>query len=250
MMKTTLTYVFLIFTIAVMASGRTESADILYFEDFSSGNAARSVWQERPSARNFDASSGDYVLNQPDGETAVNSFVTGVPEVRFLTDTSVRAQVGQEGALGYVAVFARSGAISYQGGFNADTKRLVLGWNDPGFTLFESVDFDYDMSNADLVLQLDVIDNNLSLWAWNPDGDVPAVPQLTFTDDRRLARSGAPGVLIDPVSPGTPSTAVFRYIQVADSPIPIPEPSTYCMLASAMAGLFTLRHTFRGSNES
>jgi hypothetical protein len=147
--------------------------------------------------------------------------------------------------LGYVALFARGGGISYQGGFNADTKRLVLGWNNPGFTQFESVDFDYDLTADDLVLQLDVIDNKLSLWAWNPNGDLPVAPQLTFTDDARLTLSGAPGVLLDPISPGTPSSALFRYIQVADSPIPVPEPSTCRLLTITLAGLFILRNTFR-----
>ena len=74
-------------TAAAMSSTNATLAETLYYEDFASGNAARGVWRESPSAAFFDASSGDYVLTQPDGDTPVYSFVTGIPEVAHLTDT-------------------------------------------------------------------------------------------------------------------------------------------------------------------
>ena len=214
-------------------------ANILYSEDFSTGDIARVVWDESPNPTFFDASSGDYVLTQPDGETPVFSFVTGVPEILNLTDTSVRAQVGLTGSSEGAAVFARGGPVTYQGGFEADSKQLYLGWNDPGFNLFNLVDFEYDLNAEDLVLQLDVIGSELALWAWRPGDGKPAQPQLTYTDNANLATSGRPGILHDPASPGTSSTLAFRYFLVADSSIP--EPSTICMALAVGSVLMCLR---------
>ncbi len=221
-------------TVIVSMFTTPANATILYSEDFSSGDAARAVWEENPSSRNFDASSGDYVLRQPNGETPVFSYLTGVPEVSSLTDTSIRTQVRfGDSATGAASLFARSGGNTaiYQGGYFYEEGAigLYLGWNNtndpfPGFHLFDAVAFDYDLKAEDLVLQMDVIGNELTIWAWRPGEGKPGVPQLTYTDVDARAVSGAAGILHDPDAAGTVSTTTFRYFQVADSPIP--EPST------------------------
>ena len=221
------TWVIMVIYLTLFSSHTTPAiATVLYSEDFSSGNAARVVWQEYPSPTNFNASSGDYVLTQPDGDTPVYAFVSDVPEIFSLTDTSVRAQVRLEGSSEGVALFARnksgSGNVIYQGGFNSDKGALYLGWNNPDFNLFDGVAFDYDLNAEDLVLQLDVIGNELTMWAWRPGDGMPAQPQLRFMDDSALATFGKPGILGDFSSPGTASTAIFRYVIVADTHIPGP----------------------------
>ncbi len=237
---------FVAFTLAVFSSAIVSmitapaNATILYSEDFSSGNAARAVWSENPSSRNFDASSGDYVLRQPNGETPVYAFLNGVPEIRSLTDTSVRAQVRfGDSSVGSAALFARlKDNRVYQGGyFDEDGQRgLYLGWNEgTTFHLFDAVAYEYDLKAEDLVLQLDVIGNELTIWAWRPGEGKPAVPQLTYTDNEAIATSGRQGILHDPDAAGTASTTTFRYLQVADSPIP--EPSTLFLSLLGLAAV-------------
>ncbi len=229
-----------ILTAAAMSATNATLAEILYYEDFASGNAARGVWRESPNGAFFDASSGDYVLTQPDGDTPVYSFVTGIPEVAHLTDTSVRAQVRLDGSSVGTGLFARGGSFTYNGGFNNDSQRLYLGYNDPAYNVLARADFEYDLNAEDLLLQLDVIGNKLSLWAWTPGDEMPSQPQLTYVDEAWLAQAGQPGVLHDPGSPGTMSTVTFRDFQVADSHIP--EPSSTMLL---LTGLFSIRGACR-----
>jgi hypothetical protein len=70
-------------------------------------------------------------------------------------------------------------------------------------------------SREDIVLQLDVIGNELRLYAWPAGEEKPADAVLSVIDNAYT--SGVPALLI---AGAGPHTAVFRYVHVADSPIP------------------------------
>jgi hypothetical protein len=76
-----------------------------------------------------------------------------------------------------------------------------------------------------------VIGNELSVYAWRLGEAKPAAPLLSVTDNAYT--SGVPGLLISGVNA---HSAAYRYVHVANSPIP--EPSTAALSAIFFAGVF------------
>jgi hypothetical protein len=71
----------------------------------------------------------------------------------------------------------------------------------------------------DVVLQVDVFGNSVSVFAWRPSEPKPDQPQLQAFSDHRA--SGSIGIYYNPPDVGN-GTATFRYVQVAVTPIPEP----------------------------
>jgi hypothetical protein len=190
--------------------------EILFVEDFSTGfEAWTNVW----GTNSVDASSGDFVL------TGNNAFlVTGDPAVENLDGTSIRAQVAFEGTtssgIGLLANGDRSALTAYQGGYNPDGDRLYIGWNNPPFYQgFAVKEADFDLEGCEeLILQFDVFDNTLELWAWQPGESMPNEPQIRFVDESVNLEPGLPGVLFDANESG--SSVTYRYVIVGNTPIP------------------------------
>jgi hypothetical protein len=139
-----------------------------------------------------------------------------------LSDTSIRAQVRLEGTADeVVAIFARANAVTNQ------SHALEIA-ADGGLWLGIANDYqriigtDLRPTNEDVVLQLDVIGDSIRGWAWRADEPMPGSP--LFTRQSSALTMGSPGVYYGPsiVPQGTSGTAIYRYIQVATSPIPEP----------------------------
>jgi hypothetical protein len=85
----------------------------------------------------------------------------------------------------------------------------------------------------DVVMQFDAIGNRLTFYAWQAGAPFPETPLLSITDNQiatgrvtLLVSAGATAV--------APSRAAFRYVHVADMPIPEPRGVS---LAAAGGGL-------------
>ncbi|MCA9184491.1 MAG: hypothetical protein KDA99_02690 [Planctomycetales bacterium] len=185
-----------------------------------------------------------FTLLSNDGDRPVGSYVR-IP-AGSLSTTSIRTQVALNGSAVGLGLLARTTPSGwYQAGYNADEKRLYIGFNGPSplfaynhLASLEDVDFDLD--SRDLLLQFDLVGYDLSLTAWQPGDPMPSTPQVSYTDLLRRSGGGSQGILLDPESPGTPSSATFRFVHVADSKI-VPEPATAYVLAIGIAWLCTAR---------
>jgi hypothetical protein len=227
------------------------SADTVFFDDFSDGDAQDGIpvtWTERPNVGDYDATSGDYVLTATPGGGVMLSTVVDIT----LTDFSIKTQVRTSSELGSVFVLARvqdpleaSSGGAYFGGLdynpNFEGTRLLLGRTDgdAGDSTFfgDLTVLPFDVRTEDAVLQLDVIGNELKLWVWKAGDPVPDQPQLTATDN--TYSEGTMRIVNDKENL---NIGTFRYVQVADSHIPIiPEPTTLLLAMLGMAGTCCFR---------
>ena len=130
---------------------------------------------------------------------------------------------------------------SYYGGIvftsTSGGTALFIGRSNPGSSLTEFGRYptDLDALDNDVVLQLDVINDEVSLWAWQAGQPMPAVPQLVAHDSTYA--SGFVGV-VSTASRGNTST--FRYVHVANEHI-IPEPATILLAMLGMASVCVWR---------
>jgi hypothetical protein len=167
------------------------TARIIVFDDFEDGNYDDGPvsWVPSPDRPGrLDASTGDLILTPtPDSDFAIG--VNAVESGR--ANTSVQVQGRSSGVGGFLLVSARNqaidnnlqyfGVISYQPSLGGTIVALGRGngWeNAPtyfgGFPVMP-----FDIRHEDAMLQLDVIGNDLSLWAWRPS-EARALFQLLF----------------------------------------------------------------------
>ncbi len=212
------------------------AADTLYDEDFSSGDSSLDTWTHIWGTNSVDASSGDLVL------TGNNAFViTGEPAVDNLDGTSIRAEFVFGGpnssGIGLLTNGDASVPTAYQGGYNPSNDRLYVGWNSPTmYNGFVAEDAGFNLQSGEgLVLQFDVFDNKLELWAWEPGGNMPAEPQISFVDESIDLAPGSPGLLFD--AQGTNSSTTYRYIRVDNVPIPEPSSSLLALVGFLSIGI-------------
>jgi hypothetical protein len=92
-------------------------------------------------------------------------------------------------------------------------------------------DINFDPKLEDVILQLDIIGDKITYWAWPANQPRPAEPNGSIIDD--TIASG--DIYLWASSPGlsnqTTGRAAFRYVHVATTPIP--EPSTVALASFA-----------------
>jgi hypothetical protein len=234
-------------TVLLASTALQASADTVFFDDFSDGDAQDGIpvtWTEAIGG-DYDATSGDYVLTATPGGGVMLSTVVDIT----LTDFSIRTQVRTSSELGTVYVVARVqeplvfprsgsyfGALDYNPNFGGT--RLILGIVEAdSLSLFGDLTvLPFDVRIDDAVLQLDVIGNELKLWVWKAGDPVPDQPQLTATDN--TYSEGTMRIVNDKENL---NIGTFRYVHVADSHIPIPEPTTLLLAMFGMAGTCCFR---------
>jgi hypothetical protein len=241
----TLTLTVLFASLALQASAAT-----VFRDNFSDGSVTNDVpldWNGNPvrwtelSNGDFDATSGDYVFTPTTNSDPMSSTVADIA----LTDTSIRTQVRTSSEDGSVFVLARvqeplealsggaySGGLDYNPNFGGT--RLILGRSNrsgPPTRFGDLTVLPFDVRIDDAVLQLDVIGNELKLWVWKAGDPMPDQPQLTATDN---TWSEGPMRIVNDAD--NLNVATFRYVHVADSHIPIPEPTTLLLAMFGMAG--------------
>ena len=208
---------------ACLFFGFYANADTLLFEDFSTEDAFLDTWQNVWGTNSAETSPGELFLT---GDNAY--LITDEPAIQDMNGTSVRTQIAFDrpdqttsGGIGILVNGDADALTAYQGGYNPVGNRLYVGWNGSSYQGFRTESADFDLvAGEELILQFDVFDNKLDLWAWRPGESMPAEPQISYVDESVNLAPGVPGVLFD--AKGTSSSATFRYLRVDDEPIPAP----------------------------
>jgi hypothetical protein len=126
------------------------------------------------------------------------------------------------------------GGIGYYPDFGGTV--IFIGKNNPGinYTQFGgNPALPFDIRQQDAVVQLDVIGNRISLWAWRAGDTPPTRPQLTAIDNQYT--TAGPVRIVGGTGTNRNSATIFRWVHVADSHIPIPEPTSLIFVATAVA---------------
>jgi len=169
---------------------------------------------------NYDASSGDYSL----GGALTGQMVTWVDGVNF-TNSYIRTQgVVLPGTLPTEV----DGNIAILGRLDVNSVSAYVLYVDTGGTLGLQISLGGSLSNlaptvnlgginalSDIIIELDMVGNQLSGYAWLPGNPKPAVPQITATDG--TIPGGPAGVAYDEDDDNT--TGLFRFVMAQDTPI-------------------------------
>jgi hypothetical protein len=222
------------------ATGLTNfaSASTIFYDDFEDGSATDGspvTWDTNLQRFPFTQ------FNVVDGNLRVSSSqvglgVVGVRDLATLGDTSIRAQVRLESGRSdqAAALFVRGNEVdfrSYHMEIHPDG-RVFYGISGSDLNVASNL----RPTEEDVVLQRDAIGNSITGWAWRAGEPKPTTPMFSFVDDR-LA-SGFPGGYFYPVSlvsGDSLGTAIYRYVHVAD--MPIPEPSGASFAASGVLAI-------------
>jgi RNA polymerase sigma factor (sigma-70 family) len=218
----------------VIGLGSIARADTIIFDDFNDGNAMDGrPWTWRPWTEGgqgqgdgtFDASTGDFVLTPQ----ASNTLVALLEPAMNVPNLSVRMQLRNSGDLdGTVSgtgVLVRGDTtppgIAIDCGITPDG---ILYINNQGpYEELGDVPTALRPLQEDVVLQADVFGTLIRLFAWRPGESKPQQPQLQATSNHRI--NGTIGIYYNPPDSGGAGT--FRYVHVAD--MPIPEPSSFVL---------------------
>ncbi len=198
-----------------------------WFDDFNDGNAQDGntvTWTFNEigfTPGTYDASSGDYILSNPDGAGDNDSMLPTV-NVNF-TDVHVRTQavilpgmlpdqVG--GTLGVVArwdpMFITGFAALLSNGGHLELLRVEGG--NP-IDIGEANNLPIDTA-TDAIIELNVVGEMLSVYAWRPGEPKPSEPTVTATD--AVFGSGRAGLLHNENDDGV--QGVFRFAAAQDTP--------------------------------
>lgn len=198
-------------------------AQTVFFDDFEDGSAVDGMPVTWESTGNEPAS-----LTVEDGRLVVGGTRYAQAEVRGLglADTSIRSQLKtREGDAIGVGVrydpFQPAGFRSYYAYAQPSINEVGIGWGGNAVSVLDSTFFEMD-STDELIMQLDAIGDQISLWVWRPGEPMPSQPTASGTDTR-VTRSGDIFVFIGSTDfPGTgPAIAEYEYVRVS-----IPEPSS------------------------
>ena len=213
------------------------SASTIFIDTFDDGDYADNApttWTLRSNTPGaLSAASGDLVIS-PNANS--EAFVAADAVQYILGDTSVRTQgrITENGGSLIVTArnqveadtqhyFAGAGYYESLGG-----SLFFAGRNGPGTnsTFFgPNMRLPFDVRTVDAVIQLDVIGDRISAWAWQAGEEMPDEPMMSAVDST-YSDPGFVRLALGNTNEGTGnSSAVFRYVHVADAPI-VPEPAT------------------------
>jgi hypothetical protein len=183
----------------------------IFFDNFTDGNARDGMPLTWDGGSKVEA--GDLLLSG-------TNFVQSIPRRIALGDVSIRTQLRLVDG-GYIGVLARSGrtvegVCNYFGYIDARSTGVGLGCLD---TATGTASIDFNAKQEDVMLQLDVIGDTYSVWAWRPDESMPTDPLASRVDER--LKEGGVSVWVaseDFFTTGRgPARALFRYVHVADT---------------------------------
>jgi hypothetical protein len=133
------------------------------------------------------------------------------------------------------AVFARgvTDSHAYQGGIDTNGE-VYIGWNDAAtrFHYLGATQTNLRPNQEDILLQFDVFDDELELFAWRTSDPMPTEPTVSVVDDQ----FEGPGLIFIMHHPNGMGSGAFRFVQATPTPI-IPEPSS---VALGSLGMITL----------
>jgi hypothetical protein len=239
------------FLVAAMCAGA--SAGTVFFDDFNDGNAVDGMpvtWDpvvpQFPGS--YDASSGDYLLTPPPGGATI-SFMAALARDILIPDVSIRAQVRKIQATPvddeWVGIIARINPVNpslaasayshYEAYLQRNGDLVILNRPGAGSSNIElgRTNVGLDVTTEDVLLQFDLFGDTLSARAWRPGESMPGSAQVEVTDSAYA--SG--GIALTSTDGPNDSVGVFRYVHVAD--MPIPEPSSCVFAGLACAGLLS-----------
>ncbi len=221
---------------------------VWFFDHFTDGNIhddAPTSWYTGGYGETLDVVDGDLQLIPRPEVAAAIVDEAGYQNVSLLTRMGVSSRGFTDAGL----LARRDGAVAYTAGISGNRfgqydHSLVLTYGGLSHTNFEvlaSIPTDLDPSISDVLLQFDVVDDLLRLFAWADGTPRPAQPQVLAQDDR--LRQGSIGMFIDGDStdvravfreflalPGAfshPATASVRFDNIG---FVVPEPSTAGLL--------------------
>ena len=212
------------------------NATTIVFDDFSDMNlrdGSPTTWQFGSSlsfGADIDASTGDAVF------TVGENFRGLVTSFDIAGDVSVRTQIRvTAGAqFGITTNWGEGPAGNTNDGYflqtAVDSTNSLFAVARVNNMLSEVADVSIPTSigvDRDVLLQMDVVGNQIEGWLWEVGSSPPSSPQVTLTLDETIA-AGEAGVYINR------GTAMVRYIQIADSPIPVPEPANLGLSLAAI----------------
>jgi hypothetical protein len=174
---------------------------------------------------NYDVSTGDFALSNPGNAVNNDQLVTWVDNASF-TNLYMRAQgIILPGALpeevgGNLALLARLDVASVSayilyvddgGNFGMQTSQGGVLTD-----IIPNVDLEFNAA-SDIIIELNIVGNELSGFAWQPGQEKPATPQLSATDT--TFASGKAGIAYDEDDDNT--IGVFRSVAAQDTPFVI-----------------------------
>lgn len=184
----------------------------------------------------YDASSGDYRLGN--AQNSSGTMVAFVPDVSF-ADTYIRAQgvllpnalpaedAGHLGILGRIDTSFLSTYLLF-----VDARGL-MGLQRTYFgspvDLTQPVQLNDIDSTSDVIVELDIVGNRLSGYAWRPGTSKPELPQITATEDvmDALAEGPAGIAYAEFQDMNDHASALYRFVAAQDRPFDDGVPGDY-----------------------
>jgi RNA polymerase sigma factor (sigma-70 family) len=219
---------------------RAAAADI-FFDDFEDGSLTNGqpitftdgqpvTWQGERTA--LQIQNGSLVISG-------SSVPLAVPSIGQLSDVSIQVQLRVLAGDGAVIGGRRNVGFPVTN-YHAyvTTNEVGIAYGPNGTPTLHSTQIDFDPRLEDVILQLDIIGNSITYWAWPADEARPAQPLGSVVDDTLSS-----GSIFFAGAGNTLGSTAFRYVHVANSPIPVPEPSTVALAAIApiLFGFWWLR---------
>ena len=196
----------------------------VFYDDFSDGNLDAWTPYEATTA----LVENDSLVISRAGFAAID--VDGL----VLEDISLRTQlrIHNWGAITGIGVLLRdSPADGYWSYITPDGE---CGFGTVDGTTIASADTDFDVTQEDLMVQLDAIGNQLSLWVWRPTESMPVEPLVSAEDS--TIQMGGVRLWINDLNTSDRVEGAFRFVHVADAHIPEPSTLLLCIIALGVVG--------------
>jgi len=211
--------------------GGVAKGQTIFFDDFEDGSITNSVPVTLTDGQPVTWQGERTSLQIQDGSLIISgsSVPLAVPSIGTLSDVSIQVQlrvlagdgagIGGRRTLG----FPVTNYHAYIG-----TNEVGIAYGPNGTPILHSTQVDFDAKLEDVILQLDIIGNSITYWAWPADEPRPAQPLGSVVDDTLTS-----GSLFFAGAGDAFGTTAFRYVHVATAAIPVPEPSTVALTAIA-----------------